>query len=78
MPLPTSTPAWVLDRQNGIESLGFLEHVPLPPLKEDEILVRIHAASINYRDVMIAKVPYLSLLAYAMIFVFLNDALTRH
>jgi NADPH:quinone reductase-like Zn-dependent oxidoreductase len=56
MPSPQYTAAWVLNSQTGIESLNFLEQLPLPPMKEDEILVKIHAASLNYRELLIAEV----------------------
>lgn len=55
--LPEFTAAWTLPSQrSGIESLGFVEKVPIPPLRDDELLVKIHAASLNYRDLIIAKV----------------------
>lgn len=53
---PPSTKAWVLNSQNGPESLEIREELPLPALKADEILVKIHGASLNYRELMIAKV----------------------
>lgn len=59
MPFPRQTAVWVLNSQIGIESLNFFEQLPLPPLKEDEILVKLHAASLNYRELMIAKVKRL-------------------
>lgn len=56
MPTPQYTAAWVLNSQIGIEGLSFLEQLPLPPVKEDEVLVKIYAASLNYRELLIAKV----------------------
>ena len=56
MPFSQCTAAWVLNSQIGIEGLNFLEQSPLPPMKENEILVKIHAASLNYRELLIAKV----------------------
>jgi NADPH:quinone reductase-like Zn-dependent oxidoreductase len=56
------TAGWVLNSQEGIEGLTFVEQLALPPVNEDEILVKIHAASLNYRDIMIAKVKEVSLL----------------
>lgn len=50
------TAAWVLNTQTGIDGLTFIEQLPLPPIKEDEVLVKIHAASLNYRDLVITKV----------------------
>jgi NADPH:quinone reductase-like Zn-dependent oxidoreductase len=47
---------WVLDSQNGVESL-VSRQVQIPAeLGEHEVLMKIHAASLNYRDLVIAKV----------------------
>jgi hypothetical protein len=46
MPSPQCTAACVLNSQIGIEGLNFLEQLSLPPMKEDKILVKIHAASL--------------------------------
>ena len=51
-----TTNAWVLNSQNGHESLELKENLPLPPVGENDVLVKLHAASLNYREVMIAKV----------------------
>ena len=56
MTLPQQTAAWVLREQNGIDGLEFVQDVPISAVKEDEVLVKIYAASLNYRDVVIAKV----------------------
>lgn len=46
---------WVLHGKNGIESLSFEEtHIPQPG--ENEVLIKLHAVSLNYRDLMIANV----------------------
>lgn len=58
MPLPQYTAAWVLKSQIGIEGLTFVEQMPLPPLQDHEVLVKIHAASLNARDLVIAKVHH--------------------
>ena len=47
---------WVLDSQNGIESLVSRQAQIPTELAEHEVLVKIHAASLNYRDLAIAKV----------------------
>jgi hypothetical protein len=53
--LPHSTKQWVL-RGTSIDGLT-LEDVPLSDeLGEYEVLVKFHAASLNYRDVMITTV----------------------
>lgn len=56
MASPRHTAAWILNDQNGIESLNYVEQLPLPPLKEDEVLVKVHAASLNYRELLVIKV----------------------
>jgi NADPH:quinone reductase-like Zn-dependent oxidoreductase len=56
MSTQTKSPAWLLTGQNGPSSLEFLEEYELPPLRDNDVLVRIHAASLNYREIAIAKV----------------------
>jgi hypothetical protein len=46
---------WVLEKSKGIEGLT-LEDVPVPEVGERDVLVKLHAVSLNYRDVMIATV----------------------
>lgn len=50
---------WVLARQEGFEaSLEYQENVNVPSeskLRSDEVLVKLHAASLNYRELMIAQ-----------------------
>lgn len=45
---------WVIENQRGfLESLKFRTGLPLPKadqLGEEEVLVALHAASLNYRD----------------------------
>lgn len=53
---PQRTSGWVLNSQNGIESLMFVRDLALPSLKDDEVLVKIHAASLNYRELVLVKV----------------------
>ncbi|KAL4868987.1 hypothetical protein BDV12DRAFT_208867 [Aspergillus spectabilis] len=50
-----TTPTWLLTGQNGTESLEFIQEYPLPELGENDVLVQIHAASLNYREIAIAK-----------------------
>ncbi|OJJ51829.1 hypothetical protein ASPZODRAFT_56112 [Penicilliopsis zonata CBS 506.65] len=50
-----STAAWVLTGQNGIDSLEFVADFPIPAVKEDEVLVKICAASLNYRELLVSK-----------------------
>lgn len=53
---PKTSPTWILPCQNGIESLQLLEETPVPEIGDDQVLVKVHAASLNYRDIVIAKV----------------------
>ncbi|KAH6918971.1 alcohol dehydrogenase [Coprinopsis sp. MPI-PUGE-AT-0042] len=53
-----TTSRWVLRGQKGVESLQLQQNVPIPPLGETEVLVQIHAASLNHRDVAMAKGAY--------------------
>lgn len=51
---------WILASQEGFEaSLQYQENVKIPSPDElgaNEVLVKIHAASLNYREIQIAKV----------------------
>ncbi|KAL4801795.1 alcohol dehydrogenase [Aspergillus unguis] len=49
-----TTPAWHLTGQTGISSLEFVPEHPLRPLGDNDVLVRIHAAALNYRELAIA------------------------
>lgn len=46
---------WVLHGKNGIDSLT-LEETSIPQPGENEVLIKLHAVSLNYRDLMIANV----------------------
>lgn len=56
MSTPRKNKAWVLNSQDGPESLELKSELPLPTLKDDEVLVKLHAASLNHRELVIAKV----------------------
>lgn len=56
MPSPQYTAAWVIENQSGIDGLRVHGRLSLPPVKDDEILVKLHAASLNYRELAIATV----------------------
>ncbi|QMW31671.1 hypothetical protein G4B84_007052 [Aspergillus flavus NRRL3357] len=49
--------AWVLSGTCGIDSLQ-LQDVPIPDPGDYEVLVKFHAASLNFRDIMIANGQY--------------------
>lgn len=46
---------WVLSGTRGTDSLQ-LQDVPIPEPSDYEVLVKFHAASLNFRDIMIANV----------------------
>lgn len=48
---------WVMTNQDGFElSLKFEENLPVPEdLAENDVLVELHGASLNYRELVIAK-----------------------
>lgn len=58
MSLPTKARQWVLhNMDNGMDSLA-LEEAPLPTLGQFDALVRFHALSLNYRDILLASGKY--------------------
>ncbi|CAL1698345.1 unnamed protein product [Somion occarium] len=50
MSLPSKTAEYYIAKPEGIEHLTFRE-APLAPPKSTEVLVKIHAVSLNYRDI---------------------------
>ncbi|KAI1465409.1 putative alcohol dehydrogenase [Daldinia caldariorum] len=57
--IPTTTKQWNVASYNGIESLVYSEQ-PVSELGDTEVLVRIHGASLNFRDIVVTqgKFPY--------------------
>ncbi|TFK48229.1 NAD(P)-binding protein [Heliocybe sulcata] len=55
--IPSKTRAYRLPKTEGIQSL-VLEEGPVPQPKASEVLVKIHAVSLNYRDLVIATGQY--------------------
>lgn len=53
--IPKTTKAWTVHGTNGFDSLKFNESVPIPEVSDYEVLVKFHAASLNYRDIIIPK-----------------------
>jgi NADPH:quinone reductase-like Zn-dependent oxidoreductase len=47
---------WTLVGQNGIESLNYATTKLPANLGENEVIVELRAASLNYRDIVIAQV----------------------
>jgi len=46
---------WILQGNTGFNDLKLVDY-PVPEVSESDVLVKFHAASLNYRDLMIAKV----------------------
>lgn len=59
MSLPTTTRAWVLESQTGVEGLKLVNDFPVPLVKDDEVLVKIHAVSLNYRELVVVKARFI-------------------
>jgi len=55
---PNTTRAWQIKGSNGFDSLVLQENYPLPELGDHDVLVKIHAVSLNYRDLIIPKGLY--------------------
>ncbi|CAL3962857.1 hypothetical protein PZA11_000100 [Diplocarpon coronariae] len=56
--LPTTTSAWTVEGQDGFDSLKLRKDVPIPALSDNDVLVKFHAASLNYRDLIIPRGMY--------------------
>jgi NADPH:quinone reductase-like Zn-dependent oxidoreductase len=54
--LPTTTSRWTLKAQDGLGSLTYEENAVVPDLGSEDVLVELHAASLNYRELVITKV----------------------
>lgn len=53
---PSSMKQWtVLNKDNDFDGLTFGE-APVPKVGDNDVLVKFHAASLNYRDLIIPKV----------------------
>lgn len=57
MSIPKTTQAWTVSSfdSKGFETLTFNKETPLPEVSDYEVLVKFHAASLNYRDLIIPK-----------------------
>ncbi|PQE16144.1 alcohol dehydrogenase protein [Rutstroemia sp. NJR-2017a BVV2] len=56
--IPKTTKAWTVEAQDGFESLRLNNKVPIPTLADNEVFVKFHAVSLNYRDLIISKGIY--------------------
>jgi NADPH:quinone reductase-like Zn-dependent oxidoreductase len=57
MSIPSTQKQWTVEGYDGFDNLKLNEQAPVPEVGEHEVLVRFHAASLNYRDLIIPKVP---------------------
>ncbi|TVY20500.1 Zinc-type alcohol dehydrogenase-like protein [Lachnellula arida] len=55
--LPIAMKQWVLRDKSGFGNL-LLEEAPLPEIGDFDVLIKVHAVSLNYRDLMIAQGTY--------------------
>ncbi|TGO26388.1 hypothetical protein BPAE_0060g00030 [Botrytis paeoniae] len=58
MSLPKTTKAWTIQGQNGFDSLVFNEQTPLPAFSDNDVLIKFHAVSLNFRDLIISLGQY--------------------
>ncbi|KAH6962416.1 hypothetical protein BKA56DRAFT_174322 [Ilyonectria sp. MPI-CAGE-AT-0026] len=54
MSTPRTTKAWTVEGAGSFDCLKFENERVLPALSDNEVLVKFHAASLNYRDIIIA------------------------
>lgn len=57
MSVPKTTEAWVIEGKNGFDSLKLQKDRPVGEVGDYDCVVQIHAVSLNYRDLIIPKVP---------------------
>ena len=55
---PTNTSKWCITGQTGFDALKFIESAPIPSVGPFDVLVHMHYASLNYRDLIIPKGQY--------------------
>ncbi|KAL1633792.1 hypothetical protein SLS56_002671 [Neofusicoccum ribis] len=58
MSIPATQKEWRVQGQNGPDSLIFNTSAAVPKLGEKDVLVKFHAASLNYRDLIIPRGMY--------------------
>lgn len=54
---PSSTKQWIVQGKDGFDSLKFHDKAEIPSLGDHDVLVNFHYTSLNYRDLIIPKVP---------------------
>ncbi|KAH6994659.1 hypothetical protein EDB82DRAFT_537515 [Fusarium venenatum] len=58
MSTPRITKAWSVEGKGSLDCLKLDDKLVLPELSDNEVLVKFHAASLNFRDIMIAMGTY--------------------
>ncbi|KAH8797343.1 hypothetical protein F5884DRAFT_874831 [Xylogone sp. PMI_703] len=53
--IPKTTKAWIVNPTGDFDALKLNLDFPIPALSNNDVLVRFHAASLNYRDLIMAK-----------------------
>ena len=53
---PTTTKQWNIQGKGSFDALKFDEKAQIPNLGDHDVLVHFHAASLNYRDLIIPLV----------------------
>jgi len=56
--IPETTQIWTVEGKDGFDSLKFNKAAAIPKITDNEVLVKFHAASLNYRDLIIPKGQY--------------------
>ena len=54
---PSTTKQWTVNGKAGFDGLKWDEKAPIPQLGDHDVLVHFHYTSLNYRDLIIPKVP---------------------
>lgn len=55
---PSTTKQWTVHGKDGFDALKWDDKAPIAPLGDKDVLVKIHAASLNFRDLIIPKGKY--------------------
>lgn len=55
---PSKTKQWTVEGKTGFDSLKYHDKADIPTLGDHDVLVNFHYASLNYRDLIIPKVPH--------------------
>jgi len=56
--IPKTGKSWTIEGTDGFDSLKLNKETPIPEISDYEVLVKLHGASLNYRDLIIPKGKY--------------------